>query len=122
MDTPPPPDSRPPEKVFLENLPVIQEIVAHSARRFSPQDGEDFSQTVMIRLIEEDYRILREFKGRSSLRTYLAIAIKRMLLDYQNHLWGSGMPRPWPSGWVRRRCGWSGCVTGTSSPSRRPAG
>jgi RNA polymerase sigma factor (sigma-70 family) len=88
MDTPPPPDSRPPEKVFLENLPVIQEIIAHSARRFSPQDGEDFSQTVMIRLIEDDYRILREFKGRSSLRTYLAIAIKRMLLDYQNHLWG----------------------------------
>jgi RNA polymerase sigma factor (sigma-70 family) len=88
MDTPPPPDSRPPEKVFLENLPVIREIIAHSARRFSRQDGEDFSQTVMARLIEEDYRILREFKRRSSLRTYLATAIKRMLLDYQNHLWG----------------------------------
>jgi RNA polymerase sigma factor (sigma-70 family) len=100
MDTPPPPDSRPPEKVFLENLPVIQEIVAHSARRFSPQDGEDFSQTVMIRLIEEDYRILREFKGRSSLRTYLAIAIKRMLLDYQNHLWGK-----WHASAVAKRLG-----------------
>ena len=92
MDTPPPTDSRPPEKIFLENLPVIREIIAHSARRLSRQDGEDFSQTVMVRLIEEDYRIFREFKGRSSLRTYLAIAIKRMLLDYQNHLWGKWHP------------------------------
>jgi len=92
MDTPPPPDSRQPEKVFLENLQVIREIIAHCSRRFSPQDGEDFSQTVMVRLMEEDYRILREFRGRSSLRTYLAIAIKRMLLDYQNHLWGKWHP------------------------------
>jgi RNA polymerase sigma factor (sigma-70 family) len=88
MSTPFPPDRRSLEKVFLENLPVVREIIAHCARRFSPQDSEDFSQTVMARLIEEDYRILREFKGRSSLRTYLATAIKRMLLDYQNHLWG----------------------------------
>src|SRR6478672_4714082 len=92
MDAPPPLDTRPPEKIFLESLPVIREIIAHSARGLSRQDGEDFSQTVMVRLIEEDYRILREFKGRSSLRTYLAIAIKRMLLDYQNHLWGKWHP------------------------------
>jgi hypothetical protein len=57
MDTPLPPESRPPEEVFLENLPVIREIIAHCARRFSHQDGEDFSQTVMTRLIEEDYRV-----------------------------------------------------------------
>ena len=92
MNTPFPPDRRSLEKVFLENLPVIREIIAHCARRFSPQDAEDFSQAVMARLIEEDYRILREFKGRSSLRTYLATAIKRMLLDYQNHLWGKWHP------------------------------
>ena len=92
MDTPPPPDSRFPEKVYLDNLPVIQEIIAHSARRFTPEDAKDFSQTVMVRLIEDDYRVLREFKGRSSLRTYLATAIKRMLLDYQNHLWGKWHP------------------------------
>jgi RNA polymerase sigma factor (sigma-70 family) len=92
MDTPPPPNGRSPETVFLENLPVIEEIIAHSARRFTPQDAKDFSQTVMVRLIEEDYRVLREFKGRSSLRTYLATAIKRMLLDYQNHLWGKWHP------------------------------
>ncbi len=76
----------------MRTMLVIREIIAHCARRFSPQDGEDFSQTVMVRLIEEDYRILREFKGRSSLRTYLATAIKRMLLDYQNHLWGKWHP------------------------------
>jgi RNA polymerase sigma factor (sigma-70 family) len=92
MPPSPPHDGRPPKEIFLENLPVIREIIAHCARRFSPQDGEDFSQTVMARLIEEDYRILREFKGRSSLRTYLATAIKRMLLDYQNHLWGKWHP------------------------------
>jgi RNA polymerase sigma factor (sigma-70 family) len=93
MDTPPPPfDGRPPEEVFLENLPVIREIIAHSARRLSPQDREDFSQTVMERLILDDYRVFREFKGRSSLRTYLATAIKRMLLDYLNQRFGKWHP------------------------------
>ena len=86
--TPPPSKNRPPEEVLLENLQVIQDIIAHCARRFSSQDAEDFSQTVMCRLIEDDYRIIREYRKRSTLRTYLAVAIKRMLLDYQNHLWG----------------------------------
>jgi RNA polymerase sigma factor for flagellar operon FliA len=92
MDTPPPLDSRPPEKVFLENLKVIKGIIAQCGRRFSPQDGEDFSQTVMVRLIEGNYRILREFRGRSSLRTFLVRAVGRMLLDYQNHIWGKWHP------------------------------
>jgi RNA polymerase sigma factor (sigma-70 family) len=86
--TPPPSSGRPPEEVFLENLPVIREIISHCGRRFSPQDAEDFSGTVMCRLIEYDYKVIREFRGRSNFRTYLTVAIKRMLLDYQNHLWG----------------------------------
>jgi RNA polymerase sigma factor (sigma-70 family) len=86
--TPPPFDGRPAEEVFLENLPVIREIISHCGRRFSPQDAEDFSGTVMCRLIEYDYKVIREFRGRSNLRTYLTVAISRMLLDYQNHLWG----------------------------------
>jgi RNA polymerase sigma factor (sigma-70 family) len=86
--TPPPSNDRPPEEVLLENLSVIKEIISHCARRFSPQDAEDFSGTVMCRLIEDDYKVIREFRWRSSLRTYLTVAIKRMLLDYQNHIWG----------------------------------
>jgi RNA polymerase sigma factor (sigma-70 family) len=89
MDTPPPPDDgRPPKEIFLESYPVIKEIIARHARGFSHQDAEDFSQTVMARLIENDYRILREFRGRSNLRTFLTVAIQRMVLDYQNHIWG----------------------------------
>jgi RNA polymerase sigma factor (sigma-70 family) len=89
----PPPKGKTPEEVFLENLPVIQEIVSHCcARRLSRQEAEDFSQTVMCRLIENEYRIIREFRGRSSLRSYLAVAIRRMLLDYLNHIWGKWHP------------------------------
>ena len=93
MDTPPPPfDGRPPAEVFLESLALIKQVIAYCGRRFSPQDAEDFSQTVMTRLIEGNYRILREFRGRSSLRTFLMKAVVRMLLDYQNHLWGKWHP------------------------------
>ena len=62
-------------EVFLENLPVIREIIAHCARRFSPQDGEDFSQTVMTRLIEEDYRVLPTIR-----RTVCAVSHRRFAL------------------------------------------
>jgi RNA polymerase sigma factor (sigma-70 family) len=97
MPTSPPPSpplkGKTPEEVFRENLRVIQEIVSHCcARRLSRQEAEDFSQTVMLRLIDNEYRVIREFRERSSLRSYLAVAIKRMLFDYLDHIWGKWHP------------------------------
>ena len=45
-----------------------------------------------LKLIEGDYRILREFEGRSSLSTYLTIVISRLFLDYRDGLWRRWRP------------------------------
>ena len=45
-----------------------------------------------LRLIEGDYRILREFEGRSSLSTYLTIVIGRLFLDYRDGPWRRWRP------------------------------
>jgi len=49
-----------------------------------PQDAEDFSQSVHLRLIERQYDVFDRFDGRSSLRTYLTVVVRRLLLDWRN--------------------------------------
>ena len=86
--------SLPPDQLFLENLPLIEKLIEFHARRarFSREDAEDFSSWVKMKLMEDDYRVFREFEGRSSLKTYLSMVISRLSQDYRNHLWGKYHP------------------------------
>jgi RNA polymerase sigma factor (sigma-70 family) len=73
------------EELFLDNLEMIERIVrcvGHQYRML-PQDADDFDSTVKLKLIENDYRILREWDGdgRSSLKTYLAFVIQNIRRD-----------------------------------------
>lgn len=83
-----------PENVFLSNLPLIERIVRVVARRnhLSPEEAEDFSSIVKLRLIEDDYAVLRKFEGRSSLSTYLTTVITRLLAWYRIDAWGKWRP------------------------------
>ncbi|HTG33181.1 MAG TPA: sigma-70 family RNA polymerase sigma factor [Thermoanaerobaculia bacterium] len=76
--------------MFQENLRLIEQIIGYCCRRahFSPQEAKDFWGDVMLKLVDDDYRVFREFRGRSSIKTYLTVTINRLLLDYQNHIWG----------------------------------
>lgn len=47
---------------------------------------------VFERLLQDDCRVLRRFEGESSLRTYLAVVIARLYLDYCDKLWGRWRP------------------------------
>jgi RNA polymerase sigma factor (sigma-70 family) len=91
---PTPPDDPTPEEMFQENLPLIRQIVGHCCRKssFSPQEAEDFAGHVNCKFIEDNYKVFKEFQGRSSLKTYLMVAIGRLLIDYQNHIWGKWRP------------------------------
>jgi RNA polymerase sigma factor for flagellar operon FliA len=40
-------------------------------------EADDFASHPKLKLIEDDYAILRKFQGRSSLRTYLTVVIER---------------------------------------------
>src|SRR4029453_14108130 len=46
----------------------------------------------MLRLVEDDYDVLRRFQARSSLPTYVTVVIQRLFLDYRNRLWGKWRP------------------------------
>jgi RNA polymerase sigma factor (sigma-70 family) len=82
------------ERLFLENLSTVERLARSIAlrHRLPPDALEDFAGTVRLKLIEGDYRILREFEGRSSLNTYLTIVISRLFLDYRDGPWRRWRP------------------------------
>ena len=82
------------ERLFLENLALIDRIVTATCRRhrLTVEETEDFSSTVKLKLLAGDYEVLRAFAGRCSLAGYLTAVIQRAFLDYRNHLWGRWRP------------------------------
>lgn len=82
------------ERLFLDNLTLIESTVARVAwrRRLTTDEADDFRSHVFLKLVEDDYLVLRRFEHRSSLPTYLAVVIQRLFQDYRNHLWGKWRP------------------------------
>jgi RNA polymerase sigma factor (sigma-70 family) len=81
-------------ELFLENLPLIDDIVRFVCRRnhLHGPEAEDFSSAVKLKLLEDDYAVLRKFSGTTSLRAYLAVVIHRWLLDDRIARWGKWRP------------------------------
>jgi RNA polymerase sigma factor (sigma-70 family) len=73
---------------------LINQVIAFTARRhrFNASDAEEFGSLVRLKLVENDYAILRKFEKRSSLRTYLTVVIKRLCLDFRTAQWGKWRP------------------------------
>ena len=83
-----------PEQRFLAHLEQVERIIAFVARRRRLDAGEvdEFASVVRLKLIENDYEVLRRFEGRSSLKTYLTVVIQRFYLDYRVSTWGKWRP------------------------------
>jgi RNA polymerase sigma factor (sigma-70 family) len=79
-----------PEDTFIAHRGLIERLIQHACRRchFRREDCEDFGSIVNIKLIEDDYAVFREFKGKSKLETYLNTVVQHQLLDHLDHLWG----------------------------------
>src|SRR6266498_466689 len=77
-------------ELLTANLAVIERAVAFACRRhrFDPSDCEELSSIVMLRLVEDDYAILRAYEHRSSFATFISIVVQRLALDYRIHTWG----------------------------------
>jgi RNA polymerase sigma factor (sigma-70 family) len=82
------------EQLFLSELPLIRRTAAWvcARRGLRGADAEDFTSTVLERLVEDDYAILGKFQGRSSLKTYLTAVIVRFYLDFQEKRFGKWRP------------------------------
>lgn len=73
---------------------LLCNVIASVARTsgLPAQDAEDFAQHVHLHLMERRYAALTAFGGRSSLRTYLTVVVRRILLDWRNHRFGKWRP------------------------------
>lgn len=82
------------QRLLLDHLSLVDQIVRTIGRRrhLAAAELEDFSSFVRLRLIENDYAILRKFQKRSSLWTYLSAVIDRLSLDYCADKWGRWRP------------------------------
>jgi RNA polymerase sigma factor (sigma-70 family) len=69
---------------------LIERAVAFACRRYrlDASDAEELRSIVHLRLVENDYAILRAYGQRSSFATYISIVVQRMVLDYRVHAWG----------------------------------
>lgn len=83
-----------PEETYLAHLVTIERIAAFVARRshLNADDTAEFIQEVRVRLLEDDYAIIRKFEGRSSFSTYLTTVILRLHHQWRVELWGKWRP------------------------------
>jgi RNA polymerase sigma factor (sigma-70 family) len=82
------------ETMLASELATIERVIDFVARRHHLRgaDAADFASHVKMKLVEDDYAILRKFQGRSSLRTYLVVVVQRLFLDCSIAKWGKWRP------------------------------
>jgi RNA polymerase sigma factor for flagellar operon FliA len=82
------------QDLYLEHLRSIEKIAACVARRnhLNSDETAEFVQEVRVRLLENDYAIIRKFEGRSAFTTYLTPVIGRLYHQYRVQQWGKWRP------------------------------
>jgi RNA polymerase sigma factor for flagellar operon FliA len=82
------------QAAFVESLPVIRDVVRAVCinHHVSPEEEQELAQSVHIKLMSNDYRVFRQFRGRGTLRTFLYSVISRHLIDRRNVEWGRFRP------------------------------
>ncbi len=82
------------EDIYLQNLRTIERIAAFVARRhhLNASEAEEFIQEVRVRLLDDDYAIIRKFQGRSSISTYLTTVIGHLFSQWRVEQWGKWRP------------------------------
>jgi RNA polymerase sigma factor (sigma-70 family) len=79
-----------PAELLVSELPRIEAVIASVCRRHRcrPEEAEEFASEVKLKLVADNYAVLRKFEGRANLKTYLTIVVQNYFKDYCNHLWG----------------------------------
>jgi RNA polymerase sigma-70 factor (ECF subfamily) len=66
-------------------LGLIYHVIHHTAHLRSvplrPEDTEDLAAEILLQIVAGDYAILRHFKGKSSLATYLTVIARRICVQ-----------------------------------------
>lgn len=63
---------------------LVMHVVNHTAQSrsilLSPSDREDLAAEVMVTVVADDFAVLRRFRGKSSLATYLTVIARRVVV------------------------------------------
>ena len=63
-------------------LSLIYHVINYTAYlrsvRLGPEDVEDIAAEILLQLVEDNFKILRQFRGESSLATYLTVVSRRL--------------------------------------------
>ncbi len=63
---------------------LVVHVVNHSAQsrsiRLSPEDREDLVAQVFLAIVRDNMNVLRQFRGESSLATYLTVVARRVVV------------------------------------------
>ena len=63
---------------------LVMHVINHTAQcrsiLLSSPDREDLAAEVMLTLLQDDFAVLRRFRGRSSLATYLTVISRRVVV------------------------------------------
>jgi RNA polymerase sigma factor (sigma-70 family) len=64
------------------------------ARRYRVREDEieDLLGAMRLKLVDNDYEVLRRYEGRANLATYLSVIVTSHLLDERNARWGKWRP------------------------------
>jgi RNA polymerase sigma-70 factor, ECF subfamily len=66
-------------------LGLIYHVVQHTAHLRSstlrPEDTEDLAAEILLQIVERDYGVLRQFRGQSSLASYLTVIARRICVQ-----------------------------------------
>ena len=71
------------EELYHQSLEVLPPILRGLGRekRLSPEEVEDLRSEVQVKLLEDDYRVLRQWDSRSSLKVYLGTVVYNIWHD-----------------------------------------
>lgn len=66
-------------------LGLIYHVIHHTSHLRSvpvgPEDVEDLAAEVLLQIVANDYAVLRQFRGKSSLATYLTVIARRICVQ-----------------------------------------
>lgn len=79
-----------PRQWLLANRDSIAALARRTGQRqgLAPADQEDLVSEVMVKLIENDYAVLRAFTGRSRCLTFVVAVIHNLAQDQRYRTWG----------------------------------
>lgn len=66
-------------------LSLIYHVIGYTAHlrsvRLGPEDVEDIAAEVLLKIVANNYRVFRDFRGESSLATYLTVVARRICVQ-----------------------------------------